>query len=75
MTRSRANRMKQALRGLLVQLQEHEATWIRASIEAKSPSFITFLWAEFKPRGNDHGVRPSHETQSGHKALIEDVEG
>ena len=67
--------MKQALQGLLVQLQEDEATWIRASMEAKSPSFIAYLWAEFEPQGNDHEVRPSHEAQSGHKALIEDLGG
>ena len=75
MTRSRAKRMKQALKGLLVQLQKDEATWIRASMEAKSPSFITFIWAEFEPQGNDHDVRPSHEAQCGHKALIEDLDG
>ena len=63
--------MKQALYGLLVQLQEDESTWIRASIEAKSPCFITYLWAEFEPQVNDHEVRPSHEAQSGHKALNE----
>ena len=49
MTRSRAKRMKQALHGLLVQLQGDEATWNRASMETMSPSFITYLWAE--PRG------------------------
>ena len=43
MTRSRAKRMKQALHGLHVQLQDDEATWNRASMEAKSPSFITYL--------------------------------
>ena len=57
MTRSRAKRMKQALHGVLVQLQEDEASWIRASTEAKSPSFITYLWAEFEPQGNDLEVR------------------
>ena len=75
MTRSRAKRMKQALHGLLVQLQDDEATWIRVSTEAKSPSFITYLWAEFEPRGNDHEVRPSPEAQSGHNDLIEDLDG
>ena len=67
--------MKQALLGLLVQLQEDEATCIRATMGAKSSSFITYLWVEFEPKGNDHEVRPSHETQSGHKALIEDLDG
>ena len=71
MTRSRAKRSKQALRGLLVQLQEDKATCIRASMEAKSPSFLTYLWDEFEPQGNDLEVRPSREAQSGHKALIE----
>ena len=67
--------MKQALHGFLVQLQEDEATWIRASMEAKSPSFITYLWAEFEPQGNDHEVRHSHVAQSGHKNFIEDLDG
>ena len=75
MTRSRAKRIKQALHRLLVQLQEDEATWIRASMEAKSPSFITYLWAEFEPQWNDHEVHPSHEAKNGHKALIEDWYG
>ena len=45
MTRSRAKRMKHALHGLLVQLPDDETTWIRARMEARSPSFITYLWA------------------------------
>ena len=64
MTRSRAKRMKQALDGLLVQLQEDEATWIRASMEAKSPCFITYLWTKFEAQGNDQEVRPSHDVRT-----------
>ena len=75
MTRSRAKRMKHALHGILVQLQEDDATWIRASMEAKSPNYITYIRAEFEPQGNDHEVRPSHEAQSGHNALIEAFDG
>ena len=51
--------MKQALHGLHVQLQEDEATWIRASMEAKSPTFITYQWAEFEQQGNDQEVLAS----------------
>ena len=63
MTRSRAKRMKHALHGLLVQKYKR----------MKLPGFEQ-VWRP-SHQGNDQEFRPSHEGQSGHKSLIEDLDG